>query len=891
MSIKRSLAIRNFLISSTHPDLASLYYDGMEVQVNVAQDDGERLDASDSGTRTIRYTDGVQSWSSFRVPRKAMSEPEDNDYVINWELDKHAEAIGMTGWDWKKRVSKWVAFDFDSITGHSANHASTLSEAELEKVKDEASKIPWVTVRKSTGGRGLHLYVFVNDVPTANHNEHAALARAILGLMSAIAGYDFADSVDACGGNIWVWGRKMIGTDGLSLIKKGETLIDVPINWQDHIKVTRSRGKTRNLPQFIPESEVSLFEQLAGQRPRVPLDPEHKKLIDYLTEKKALWWWDQDYHMLVCCTHDLKCAFTDLRMRGVFDTAASGKDGEQNAFAFPARHGSWVVRRYSKGVSETPNWDQDANGYTRCYLNRDPDLSIAARTFGGVEQEKGGFDFRSADVAKSAAKILGADFSLPENLATRRASLKAHKDGRLIVKVNRETGDNPDLMAGWKDDKSVWTRIFNLNVTGAQNEPDTNSDDLVRHLITESGQDAGWVIRSDTGTWTTEPIAHVKAALGTTLGAKAAQETIGTCVVRPWRLVNRPFKPEYPGDRQWNRNSAQLRFAPSPEPGNFPTWSKVFEHVGASLDEAIKVDSWCQAVGIKSGHDYLVYWAAFLFREPMKKLPYLFFYGPQNSGKSSFHMALSLLFDRKRGFMRADAALTSQGGFNGELANIVLAVIEETDLSKQSSSVYNKIKDWVTSLDFLVHEKYVTPYMIPNCCHFIQTANSRDFCPIFRDDTRITMSYVPNFEKEIPISEFISNLEKEAPDFLGHLFNLKLPESGKRLALPVINTDDKIEAGKANQTPFEAFLDDKMFRIPGAMVRLGDMFQALCDYVGPNDAPEWSRQKMTSLLPPDLPKGRGPDSAWYIGNISFAKDEPPGPRLIKRGERLVAEDS
>jgi hypothetical protein len=181
--------------------------------------------------------------------------------------------------------------------------------------------------------------------------------------MSALAGYDFSDSVDACGGNIWVWARKMLGTDGLMLVKQGEVLVDVPINWRDHIRVTMSRGKRRNLPQFIPDSESEAFDELAGQRSRVPLDDEHKRLIDFLRTKQAIWWWSGDYHMLVCETHDLKLAHSALGMRGVFDTVSSGQKPEQNCFAFPMRDGAWVVRRYSKGCQETLNWDQDKGGH------------------------------------------------------------------------------------------------------------------------------------------------------------------------------------------------------------------------------------------------------------------------------------------------------------------------------------------------------------------------------------------------------------------------------------------------------------------------------------------------------------------------------------------------
>ena len=66
-------------------------------------------------------------------------------------------------------------------------------------------------VRRSTGGNGIHLYVYFDEagVPTANHTEHAALGRCILGMMSGQINFDFASQIDCCGGVMWVWHRKM----------------------------------------------------------------------------------------------------------------------------------------------------------------------------------------------------------------------------------------------------------------------------------------------------------------------------------------------------------------------------------------------------------------------------------------------------------------------------------------------------------------------------------------------------------------------------------------------------------------------------------------------------------------------------------------------------------
>ena len=42
----------------------------------------------------------------------------------------------MTGWDWQARRSRWLAFDFDSLTGHAKGVG--ISDEELEKVKQAA---------------------------------------------------------------------------------------------------------------------------------------------------------------------------------------------------------------------------------------------------------------------------------------------------------------------------------------------------------------------------------------------------------------------------------------------------------------------------------------------------------------------------------------------------------------------------------------------------------------------------------------------------------------------------------------------------------------------------------------------------------------------------------
>jgi hypothetical protein len=1197
LNVTRSQAIKAFLTERTIPDLASLYGIEMECQVNVAQDAGDRIEGDYHGRQWHGWTDGIQVWKSFRIPYNASSNPEYDDRIQSYDLAAHAEGIGMTGWDWKNRLSRWVAFDFDAITGHSDKNPNKLTKEQLQEIQDVAFSIPWITVRRSTSGKGLHLYVFLTPVQTANHNEHSALARSILGLMSATANFDFTSRVDVCGGNMWIWHRKMKGTNGLEIIKSGSILQEVPSNWRDHVPVIS--GKRRKiLPSFVADSE-SKFEEIAGQRSRVKLDAEHQALIKFLDESGASFWWDTDNYMLVAHTWDLMQAHENLKMRGVFKTVSTGRehghdhncfsgetevltftgvykikdlakishaplyvltntgmqwidceiksfgvqktvkidfgnhssvnatqmhewlyldskgkikqdrkytcelfllnhqslplaqvelpeidykgyahgfvygDGWQtkrqgcsvaffkndedlisivghhassisrqsydgctyvpvaiglpndwkelpenctkayalgfilglisadgfvtshsqifqsnpfelekirklaiyaglrarnirlygnpsslsnakqpyaltidnynltvdhfirkdhkikfkissrkgvyvksvgnietieevfcaivpryhnftlgngvitgNCYLFPQRRGAWVVRRFTPGITEDGSWDQDANGWTRCYLNQEPDLRVAARSNNGIEDDGNKFVFRYASDAQATTLALGANVNVPAKYQGRKTVIKPHKDGkRLVIELEREAHDSQDDLKDWLPvTGNKWRKIITTQ-KAATTEPDVdNYDDLIRHLVTTDSADCGWVIKSD-DSWHEEPLAHVKTALES-LGIKTNEikSIIGGCVFKPWKLVNRPFQSEYPGDREWNRNAAQFRFVPSTDSQIYPTWLRILNHVGNNLDEAVESNAWCQANGLLTGADYLKCWIASLFQHPEEPLPYLFLYGPQASGKSIFHEALNLLVTT--GCVRADHALTSSSGFNGELENAILCVIEETDL-KHNKHAYNKIKDWVTSISLPIRKLFTNLYSVRNTTHWVQASNDRAACPVFPGDTRITMVFVDALTEQIAKREIFILLEKEAPDFLAEILRLELPRSNDRLNIPILETTDKITATQANQTLLEVFLEEQCYQVDGESIQFSEFYDTFVKWLEPNDRYDWTKIKVGRAMPSKFPKGRNPANAqWMFGNISFSDIQPTKPRLVLKGDKL-----
>lgn len=876
--------IKTFLMSQPNQmaDLATLYYKGMECQVNVAQDGGRIITGEFKGRTWKAYTDEITIWKHKRIPYNAATVPHYDDPPLNFDLAAHAEGIGMTGWDWIKRTSKYVAFDFDSII----NHSKGLIPEELKEVQRIAAEIPWVSVRKSTSGHGIHLYVFLEDVQTMNHCEHAALSRAILAKISNLTGFDFQARIDVCGGNMWVWHRKMLGTDGLSLIKAGSAMpeSEVPVNWRDHLSVvTRKRYKVE--PFANNEAISEEIEDISNRRNLVQLTEEHKRVLKELMELGGSWF-DRDHNMLITHTAALKVVHEKLELRGLFTTLAEGTNlgNDHNAFCYPEWDGSWVVRRYSKHEQETNLWEPDSNGWTRCWYNRHPTLAIACKAFDGVEREKGGFFFREASVALSALASLGVHILVANPFQSRETILIDRKDGRLTVKVKREKTDDASLMQGWSLEKDDYWTYITKPTTKASDEPElVLYDDMLRHLVTENGSDAGWVIKLD-NRWVNEPIAHVRMILASFgMGIGDINTTMGNAIKGCWKLVNKPFEPEYPGSREWNRDAAQLRFLPKEDPDDlkYPHWRMILDHCGQGLDAAVMQDNWCQINGIETGADYLKCWIASMFQEPLQPLPYLFFYGEQNSGKSILWEALSLLVSK--GVVDAGTAIKSKDDFNKELESAILCVIEELDLRKNIDA-YTKIKQWVTAVTISVHEKFRTPFMTRNTTHWMHFANSQDACPVFPGDTRVVVIQVPNLDPLdlVPKKQLLECLKDEAKDFITEILNLNIPVSTDRLNVPPIMTQAKYDLEQTNESELQTFLREHCYYVEGATITVENLWEAFIRILDPIAVNKWSKIRMGKEMPKDkYPKGRLSNGSWAYGNLSLTKGSNTGRKVIR----------
>jgi P4 family phage/plasmid primase-like protien len=440
----------------------------METQVNVQP--GTAVEG-----RRNTYTDGVETWHHLRIPKNAATEPSWTDYDLRFNLAQHCQAIGMTGWQYVDRVSKFVGFDFDAVAGHAAG----LSPESLAEVTAKARDLDYVEVRRSTSGKGLHLYVLLDDIPTANHSEHAALGRAILSMMGSDCGFDFTARVDVCGGNMWIWHEKQTGTNGLELIKPSARtlkLADLPSDWRNHIPIQqRARVAIANLP----EGELDAFDRVCRSQQPVSLDQTHHATIEELANSGYSAEWVPEHHCLHTHTLAFAKVFDPAKHRGVFKTDSSGSTAI-NCFAFPLEGGGWKVVRFGNRVREANTWSHD--DWTSCLFNAPCSLETAARYAGGAELPKaGGYQFSNATAFTEALAALGEAQDIPQAVANRPINLRRNCDGRLVVEVTRHgDGDRANgQMNGWVTQKTKWQRVFG--------EPAGESaETIVRELLGES---------------------------------------------------------------------------------------------------------------------------------------------------------------------------------------------------------------------------------------------------------------------------------------------------------------------------------------------------------------------------------------------------------------------
>ena len=537
-------------------------------------------------------------------------------------------------------------------------------------------------------------------------------------------------------------------------------------------------------------------------------------------------------------------------------------------------NGAWRVYRFSPGITETDTWTQDGQGWTTCYFNRYPDLATACTLLGGVEREQGGYVFSSAEKAVQAAKNLGEELTLPDDIGDRKVTLKAHKDGRLVVEIERRK--NEAAKEGWDDKSGKYVKIFKVKADPKEEDGlDFNEfDKIIRAVKTPAAEHSGWMLKEEGKEWTRNPASNVKMYLQGQEHPKAEAEAImGVAVGRSWKLVNLPFREEYPGGRQWNMDAAQFKYKPAEladdEVPCHPHWDMIFNHIGHELTPKLRELPWAIDANIRTGADYLRAWVACAFRDPFQPLPYLFFFGPEDCGKSIFYEALQRLVTK--GVVEAKRALTSE--FNKELS--------------ARSSV--PLKKWT-------FPKPPASRQTQGVCHRANHPNPQDAPRLLLTTQRDSLGPDGQQSKKLsglsrrhahhddPGQRSAGRAEDRQDEDGGILgsggcpFPLYAhahgPATGHRpIALPVVMTASKEEAQEANQTLIEQFIAECCEKTPERHTLFSEFYDSFQQWLPPSEKYAWSKKRVSRELPIQHSVRIGHGNQKYVSHVTLEPAE------------------
>lgn len=140
--------------------------------------------------------------------------------------------IGQSGWNYIQQTVAHVCYEFDLASEHKT---TGISAEELAEVREALSALPYVEVRLSTGGNGLHVRIrLTHPVPAPTRAEYQATLRHVfaylceqqpdLGLQQKI------DPMALGRGNLWIWSNRMTA-DSFRLLSAATETLDIG-GWQ-----------------------------------------------------------------------------------------------------------------------------------------------------------------------------------------------------------------------------------------------------------------------------------------------------------------------------------------------------------------------------------------------------------------------------------------------------------------------------------------------------------------------------------------------------------------------------------------------------------------------------------------------------------------------------------
>jgi len=742
------------------------FHGGLELQIEPLEGDDDAMDRWGSAW-PFRA-----NLHSLRIPNDGNAEeggPKDNDGPV----DYHPNLIshwGTTWWAWRYGRTDAVFLEYDH--GHGP-HA--LDDAGIAQTDDWASRLCYVMVCTSKGGKGRHWLVLLETpLPAKTRKEHIRNCRWVRDRVLADLGVAKLPTCASPGSMQHIW-HHAPKPGGFRLLKAaaGKLAIDPPPPETEEEKKAKAKAEQDAATDW-DDTHKSIFATMeAAGWPVIHKTRDGQPMVQVHS---------------VGLLHD----FRTNRRAGRYSTLSQGHDkSKPNAFGFPREKGGIAVYRF-KVEDETEDWHKTEDGNLLCLYNVPVSFREAVKACGRFDR-RGNAVIKDAD---EAFRLLGVDLTIPEVLKGREVILR-RGGTTLFISI---PGTKDEDVPGWKYYRKQWE----YDVLDAfPLAPVTMYEDRLRYTA-DKHKGKSWTIKDDRGDWLDVSESGAKTWLtGFGLGKYDVAEVMQYHLERNYQLVQIPFADEEQPGRIWNRFGAKRV---KEAPGDFSTIRMILEHVGKHLTPVVQQDAWCAENKVKTGADYLTLWPAIMFRHPDWRLPGFFLWSEaQSIGKSTYGRILARGFQGPHGWTELRKELTKDD-FNDRMRGAALCLLEEVDLSANFAA-YQLVKNYIDNNFITIRGIYAKAETERNYTHFIHTANHRHFCPVYPGDTRIVMWRVDPYQG--PDLTWTSKLcpivDKEMPAFLHHLLKLELPPPAGRLYLPVLETEDKREAMAERKTAMEGW--------------------------------------------------------------------------------------
>ena len=428
----------------------------------VADERFERFNNFDS--EQMDYTIQIQKPTGELVTLRNPNEAGDGtltDKGHNIAPGSKLVAFGTGFWNWVTKVLHTVGIDIDTDD----THANGLSGGAFGAALEAVHRVPWWQVRRSSGGKGLHVFPkFSQPVSAATRAEASALAQAVLTLASREANFDFKAAKDCAGGNFWIY-KSDAGAGAYEVIKEATTALDpddLPPGWRE------AKHASKNKINYAPAN--------------TPLSADHLKIEKDLQALECSLIYRHDLGCYHIHTHALQKAHELHGYRGYFESDSTGSDlGQPNGYMFPLPGGAFLVKRFGN-AKEHSSWYEGAN---RQYalLNTEVPYSKAVEQFSMNNTSKG-YAFTHTNLI-AMLNAIGVRLEIPEVFRGRTLFVKKVKDD---ARITVEKQDNDLQPEEWTGTDKAWQRSFAIPpMPKAFAYADThNVSDLVRAVATDT---------------------------------------------------------------------------------------------------------------------------------------------------------------------------------------------------------------------------------------------------------------------------------------------------------------------------------------------------------------------------------------------------------------------